>query len=121
MNDLISRQELIDAFKEEFYDMYADDFNYMIRFFNNLPAFEPEPAMCWGCNCPKMPDADLSEYCDKLWKTAYEHGKQDAQPDIVHCKDCRWWGVSNTCVHWDGLVTAPANGFCSYGERESDG
>lgn len=27
-----------------------------------------------------MPTADLSEYCDKLWKTAYERGKEEACP-----------------------------------------
>ena len=79
MNDLISRQELIDAFKEEFYAMYADDFNYMIRFFNNLPAFEPDPAMCWGCNCPKMPDAEKKG----MWKTEY-----DTHTKMLACSAC---------------------------------
>lgn len=27
-----------------------------------------------------LPTADLSEYCDKLWKTAYERGKAEAHP-----------------------------------------
>lgn len=27
-----------------------------------------------------MPAVDLSDYCDKLWKTAYERGKAEAQP-----------------------------------------
>lgn len=42
MDDLISRQALIDAFEEEFYSMYSDDYNYMIKFFNNLPSAEPK-------------------------------------------------------------------------------
>lgn len=40
-NDLISRQALIDAFKEEFYQMYSDDFNYMVNWIKNFPAAEP--------------------------------------------------------------------------------
>lgn len=62
MDDLISRQTLIEAFKEEFHAMYSDEFNYMIKWFENLPA------------------TVSSEFCDQLWKIAYEHGKRDAQP-----------------------------------------
>lgn len=57
-NDLISRQALIDAFKEEFYQMYSDDFNYMVNWIKKFPSAEPDPSTCWGCNCPKMPDAE---------------------------------------------------------------
>lgn len=83
--------------------------------------------------------ADLSEYCDKLWKTAYEHGKRDAQPsvvtmtlkgdnetlkkaiaegeltlmpaEIVHCRDCLMHGV---CRFEQGLGL---DGYCSQAER----
>lgn len=34
---------------------------------------------------------DLSSYSDKLWRSAYERGKRDAQPDIIRCRDCYWW------------------------------
>ncbi len=61
MDDLISRQFLIEAFKDEFYAMYSDDFNYMIKWFENLPA------------------ADSSEFCDQLWQIAYEHGKAETR------------------------------------------
>ncbi len=33
----------------------------------------------------RMPSADLSEYCDKLWKTAYERGKAEA-----HSRTGKW-------------------------------
>ena len=35
--DLVSRQTLIDTFKEEFYMMYLDSFNDLLNFFHNLP------------------------------------------------------------------------------------
>lgn len=37
-NDLISRQALIEAFKEEFFGMYSDDFNYMVNWIKNFPS-----------------------------------------------------------------------------------
>ena len=41
-----------------------------------------------------LPTADLSEYCDKLWKTAYERGKAEAHP-----KKGKWIKdrLSSTC------------------------
>ena len=65
----------------------------------------------------RMPTADLSEYSDKLWEIAYKRGKADAEPEIIRCKDCRWWRNPDGCNHWDGMVTSTANGFCSYAER----
>lgn len=64
--------------------------------------------------------ADFPKYSDKLWKTAYERGKEDAEPEIIRCKDCRWWldpDEPDGCARRDGLVTARENSFCSYGER----
>lgn len=43
-----------------------------------------------------------------------------APSEIVRCKNCRWWKSPDGCLHWDGLVTTVANGFCHYGERKSD-
>lgn len=31
-----------------------------------------------------LPTADLSEYCDKLWKTAYERGRKEATAEPNH-------------------------------------
>ena len=46
----------------------------------------------------RMPSADLFEYSDKLWKTAYERGKAEAYPkkgkwmyrknDMWECSEC---------------------------------
>lgn len=47
-----------------------------------------------------LPTADLSEYSDKLWKTAYERGKAEAHP-----KKGKWvpltdgWAVCSVCEH----------------------
>ena len=62
--DLISRQAAIDAHCE------LCDMN--------------DKCICIYCKdierFMKLPTADLSEYCDKLWKAAYERGKAEAHP-----------------------------------------
>ena len=60
MSDLIDRQAAIDAIERNAYrHTYLDQIISIIE---------------------QMPTADLSEYCDKLWKTAYERGKAEAHP-----------------------------------------
>lgn len=82
MDDLISRQAAIKKILLcENHDMEHD--------------FEFNEGLTVAMNAVKeLPTADLSEYCDKLWKTAYERGKAEAQPrrgrwvcEIRHYKD----------------------------------
>lgn len=71
MDDLISRQAALDAIKS-------------VRIKHMAQGNDVTPI--WECadevlKVPTVePTADLSEYCDKLWKTAYERGKAEAQP-----------------------------------------
>lgn len=102
MDDLISRKFLIEAFKDEFYAMYSDDFNYMIKWFENLPA------------------ADSSEFCDQLWLIAYEHGKRDAEPDIIRCKDCKHYNAGFECLIEGYGIERNNDWFCGDAERREE-
>lgn len=71
MSDLISRQDAINALDGEFTVTGKDNAVVVTNYLNtvrkhleNLPSAQP----------------DMSEYSDKLWKSAYERGKADAQP-----------------------------------------
>lgn len=63
MDDLIRRQDVLDIIMGDglYCDTY-DDKEYSAEKIKSIPT------------------ADLSEYCDKLWKTAYERGKAEAHP-----------------------------------------
>ena len=53
-------------------------------------------------------------------KTLLETVLQDmttAEPEIIRCKDCKWWVAPDGCSHEDALIIATANDFCSYGAR----
>ena len=69
MDDLISRQAAIDAVTK-----------YCIN--NDLRELLAD------IEC--LPTADLSDYCDKLWKTAYERGKAEA-----HSRTGKWLMVED--------------------------
>lgn len=58
---------------------------------------------------------DLSEYSDKLWRSAYERGKRDAQTQIIRCKDCKWKQGAE-CVRFAEIRPFPDD-FCSRAER----
>ena len=113
-DDLISRQAVIKKILYcENHDMEHD--------------FEFNEGLIAAINAVKeLPTADLSEYCDKLWKTAYERGKQEARP--IRCDECKYWniewipdtGVGHYCPMMDHIMVGDE--WCCYGERrESDG
>ena len=70
---------------------------------------------------------------DAIERNAYRHtyidqivdiikGLPSAQPEIVRCKDCKYWNPNNReCEgigNWFGLIDAwSENGFCYKGER----
>ena len=68
----------------------------------------------------ELPTADLSEYCDKLWKTAYERGKAEKN---IRCDECKHWdiewslekGEGHYCTMLD--LVMEGNEWCCYGER----
>lgn len=76
MDDLISRKDLIEAFKEEFYYMYSDDFNYMIKWFKDLPSAQPEIIKCKEC-----------KYWDIDWIPAIGEGHYCPMMDHVMVED----------------------------------
>jgi len=79
MSDLISRQAAIDAVN----DVIVDYIPIMYGRFGEIPL---ELALA----IERLPTADLFEYSDKLWKTAYERGKAEAYP-----KKGKWIPITN--------------------------
>ena len=66
MKDLIERQAILNLFP-------THDWKHLYEAVKDLPSAQP----------------DLSDFCDRLWKAAYERGKAEAQPDIIHCGECK--------------------------------
>lgn len=74
----------------------------------------------------KLPSAqtDLSEYSDRLWRNAYEHGKKEGQSEIVRCKDCKHRDPedkkcdSGHFILWQ--LPREDDWFCADGERRNE-
>lgn len=43
-----------------------------------------------------------------------------AQPEIIRCKDCRWWLPPHGCNDTAGLIYTTENAFCNFAERRTD-
>lgn len=114
MDRLISLHAAIDALVtpkvHDVYDSYWNGRNKQyqedINAINALPSAQP----------------DLSEYSDKLWRAAYERGRQAAQLEIVYCRECIHWryDTDHTCRYYGGASPRLAIDFCSKGERRED-
>lgn len=126
MSDLISRQAAIDAVESAKTARTPDGEIYVAKLnaemnIRILPSAQPEP--------------DTRLYSDGF-DDGYKQAQQDAQPEIIRCKDCKHFHLNvfgdeigigkpydclivghEMCDAWgDGCKTDP-EGFCFMGER----
>ena len=86
MDDLISRQQAIDALKEKVFHNLSDEFYGAMQVLDELPSI---------------------------------------QPDIIRCKDCKWYGRADKRRFYRGMdclqkridTIVPDKDFCSKAER----
>ena len=108
MDDLISRQDAIDAVGNMLRRKFGVGGDLAKITIVGLPSAQP----------------DLSGYSDRLWKAAYERGKAEAQPDIIHCVECKHRDHEDhtcDCGH-DILWQLPRDDewYCADAERRTD-
>ena len=109
MDDLISRQKAIDAFRDTtdlMPECYARDI------IADLPSAQPD--LCDGCD--RYGASCVGEGCGKL-----------EMPEIIKCKDCKHHRQNDYGDSWcahpkglDGFDLMPTD-FCSRAERRTDG
>ncbi len=113
-DDLISRRKAIDA-------LIAEGRNVDSRYLESERIIHEADAVEAISMLPSA-QTDFSEYCDRLWKRAYERGKAEARAraEIIRCKDC----VHNRrppesgnadCELYYGMTEQW--GFCHMGDR----
>ena len=160
MRDLISRHAAIDVLSlgKEILSRVLDDIDVIgidrekyswglkliesnIEDIKELPSAQPEYYdysdidVVWKYYAEEQ-DINLTDGAkqlkDAMW-VGYRKGKQDAQPEIIYCKDCKHFHYDmpyiiqdipvlghEVCDFWgDGCKTSE-NGFCSYAERRTD-
>ncbi len=43
-----------------------------------------------------------------------------AEPEIIRCKDCKYWGKRGLCEKWDYYISNEVFYYCGYAERRTD-
>ena len=108
-DDLIRRQAALDVIFPYCPDddgtcsKNGDDLRNLLDDIENLP-----PAQ-----------TDLSEYSDKLWRSAYERGKRDAQTEIISCNQCVHYQQNHHYCEFLDTEFSPSD-YCSYAERREE-
>lgn len=112
--DAISRQAAIDAMANTLWQ-------YPSKCYRNLNEYAFAKGLAeLGLKSVPSAQPDISEYSDKLWRNAYERGKRDAQPEIIHCRECKHWKQDHTCREHSLVSPMMANEFCSRAERRKE-
>lgn len=132
MDDLISRQQAIDALDKRFGNVPMEQTAEILMLrkdLRELPFIQPET------NCSEFPnnsDTISRQAVIDAFETAAKGGASiediklvfenlpSAQPDIIRCKDCkhsRFFDPCFYCYEMCGEVIVPENGFCFKAER----
>lgn len=120
-HDLVSRQAAIDA--TWFEPSYTDPLNVLTEVRDRLkalPSAQPEPIKI---NIDDFNKEDLERFKKELRNTPIT--VLPAQPEIIRCKDCRYYqdnndGYPHINCKWDANETPDADDFCSGAERRTD-
>ena len=115
--DCISRQAAIDAIQKwglidglsegQAIEILADE--------EKVPSAQPDlDEWCTDCS-----EYDQERHCCPRFNRVIREALKDAQPEVVHCRDCRYENTGE-CEHKFGLLVANDENFCSYGERREE-
>ena len=80
-----------------------------------LPSAQPDLDE-WCTDCKEY---DTERNCCPRFNKVIREALKEAQPEVVHCRDCRYENTGE-CEHKFGLLVANDENFCSYGERRED-
>ena len=136
--DLISRQDAIDTALEFFIEflggaLHEDVQKKLIAKYQVLPSAQPEYDISdiddmWEYYAEEH-DLNLTDNAKQIKEAmwiGYQKGKKDAQPEIIHCKYCKWWGKVNTYKDGSTLISCKKgrsiheNGYCYLAERRTE-
>lgn len=115
MDKLISRYDAIQAMLKE----QRDDIK---AYGCSIPeGFDGDRAVRVLMKLPTV-DIDMSDYSDRLWRSAYERGKAVGKAEgVIRCKDCAYRNgfASNVCPMLKAhKVRLRDDDYCSYAERK---
>ena len=122
MNDLISRQAAISHVDDVPYIKEHPNVGLLWKaWIESLPSAQPEPIKI---NIDDFNKEDLERFKKELGNTPIT--VLPAQPEIIRCKDCRYYqdnndGYPHINCKWDANETPDADDFCSGAERRTDG
>lgn len=112
MSDLISRQAAIDAIYAEFEYVYCFNCDH-----------EGNEEWCEDCHRKYMKWSASRNTIERVL-----NGLPSAEPEIIRCKDCKWYGRADKRRFYRGMdclkkridTIVPDRDFCSRAERRTD-
>ena len=146
MDDCISRQDAINALENidcsdgiGISTVKCDVVEDVINAINTLPSAQPEThdkrTETHACDCIERQAAIDAISCD-ITVTGRQNAEvvsetigafvdrikalPSAQPEIIRCKDCKYYMRPHGCGNIDGMATAQEDGHCSYAERREE-
>ena len=144
MNDLISKEVVIDTLKavrDLVWDVdipsptvpeYIEHHEQMQSIMRNIdiltdkiikmPSVQPESAemlsgKVWDEWCTGCKEYDHEKHCCPRFNRVIRTAIDDAQPEIVRCKDCKYFQTDKCYIHIERIWELTPEDYCSQGVR----
>lgn len=110
MDDLISKQAVIDAFWSLDVELRPSAIDAILNRINGLPSAQPDVAR------------DIATILEnELDMRVMLASKPSEQPEIIRCKDCKWFNDIGCAIEIvDDSDRPRENDFCSFAERKDN-
>lgn len=124
MGDLISRSHLIESLEKDGMPIPA----WLRGMIESEPSAEPEykELQDWKTDFKGFIDAlDMprDDYCGIM---EYIDEVPSAEPEIIRCRDCKWWGRKDVFKDGSSIIvckkgwSGDSDGFCHNAERKEE-
>jgi len=100
MDDTVYRQAAIDAAKDWYNGLICGSFIGLEKRLRALPSVQPDNGYSDG------------------FTDGYKRGLTDAQPEIIHCKDCKWKNRHNCTRAVEVIIDDDK--YCAWAERREE-
>ena len=87
------------------------------RWLNSVKLPSAQPDLDEWCNTCR--EYDTERHCCPRFNRVIREALKEAQPEVIHCRDCRYENMGE-CEHKFGLLVANEENYCSYAERREE-
>ena len=100
----------------QYNEAWTDAINQVDAELSSLPSVQRDTDE-WCVTCKEY---DSEHHRCPRWNRVIRETLKDAQPEVIRCKDCKYWDSECGYCHIQGCEGLEPDDYCSYAERREE-